>query len=403
MEIKKKLKGGANMIVRYHQLPQEVRDLTRAIESKGHAAYIRALMLKRIPFNKINPELSRLALAGVEDRFYKEYFIHNIVPLLEKRKLFKYYSKYASGKKVAPLDFEKDFGNDEDARIEFCKIIEQTDTHSFFSEELFKYYGDNIPLGDTGEPVVTISKQGKVLDILLHEKRHYIDGWLAEGYSPKMISQTLEERYDIQVEAKDISQYAKSFMNTKRKSMEDAIDELQQEREALESQMLSIKQDDSYSIGEKMMMIATLKEKVSVLDDRIRNAKVVHNAGAFATGVLEYNDLRYMFSDMAQRAYRRFLNIDEKTEYNVIPRLVQLTSIVAKSSEKIIMLDKAMSETHSKTINEEMLEVIAPTLDRLEEEEVAARKGFMELYAPQDFLDQASDEAELIDIIGVDE
>lgn len=391
------------MNVRYHQLQPDIRDIVRSIESKGHAPYIRALLLKRVPFSDINPELARLGLAGSDESHYHTYFVHVLLPLLHKFKLVKYYSRYERNQRVEPLSFDKTFKTQENDRISFCKLLMHTEANLFFSNEIEAYYGSDMPLDEFGVSVFKVAKENNVMDVLLHERRHIIDGMLSQGYSPRMITQNLEDKYDVLISDLAVADYARSFMNIQRKSMEHAIEELYNEQEQLEKQVTEIKNNDTYTMGEKTIMISTIKNKLMALDKQIKHAQGAHNAGSFAAGVLEYHHIREMFADITERTYVRFKRLDEKSEYNVIPRLAQLTGVLAKATEKIIQLDTVMNETHKKSINEEMLEVITPSLERLEEEELEARRAFMELYAPTGIGDEELEGQEEIEILGVDE
>lgn len=383
------------LIIRYHQLDDNLRDKVRSIESKGHSPYIRALMLKRIPFKKFNEELARLSLAGVEEEAYEVYFREVLFPHIQKVGLSKYYKRYLKTGKDNILTFNETFGTNEDDRVKFCKLVNYTNTQTFFSQELKQHYGNDVPIDDEGSPIVEITSNFEVTEILLHEKRHLIDGMLSEGYSAKMISSAFEEKYDMLIRADDISAYAKTFMNFKRKSMEDMIEELQSEKSALELQLEEVKNNPEYTIGERTVIISSIKNKIAQLEKRINHASVAHSTNSFASGVLEYNDIRAMFSDVMEKTYTRFLRLNERSEDNVIPRISQVVNIMAKATDKIIAVDNIMNATSNKTITEEMLEVINPTLDRIEQEEREARSAYMQLYAP-DAYDEDEDDNEIL-------
>ena len=79
--------------------------------------------------------------------------------------------------------------------------------------------------------------------------------------------------------------------------------------------------------------------------------------------------MREMFTDVMTRAHKRFRDMDERTEDEVIVPLNSLVNMMAKATDKILGLDEIINQTSTKSISEEMLDVIMPTLERIEREE----------------------------------
>lgn len=385
------------MLIPYKKIDTDKRDAVRRLEQKGHVSYIRYLMLKRMPISDINKELTRLSISIGTPEQYKSYFEGVLYPLILKYKLKKYYRRYQSSFSDEPIRIKETFGTNDIDRTFFCLLVRETETEQFFQDEIKQVYGANVPLAPDGNPIFDVKKKsGDVLPVLMHEKRHIVDGMLADGYSPKTISDQLRDKYDMELPATVISDYAKSFMNFQRKEIETMIEDLTNERDTLERQLEAVKVDTNLMVGERVVMIGTLKNQINFINGKLSNMKSAHNSSSFSQGVLEYTHIREMFADVMERTYRRYKQIDRRTEDEVVKPLNTLVGMMSKATEKIVAIDTAMSETSKKSITEEMLEVIVPTLDRIEEEERAARSSYMELYAP-------TEEGEFIEIIGEEE
>lgn len=386
------------MIIRYHQLDESVRDSVRALETKGHISYIRYLFLTRTPIEHFDVELTRLGLSVGTMEQYSVYFSHVLYPLIGRYRLTQYYKQYSYHKKDNKLTFVNTFENDDSAREAFCKLITETETVLFFAPEIVKYYGRNrIPTDGNGDPIIDISEKSDWADVLLHDKRHLIDGMLGNGFSAKNISKHLDEMYDITLSPLVITHYAKSFMNVRRKGLEDVIEEVNVERNLIEQQLDYVrKNQDMFTIGERVSAMATLKGKKEQLDDQIKRLQGAHSNASYGQGVVEYSHMREMFADVALRTHRRYTNMDSRTEDNVIDPLSKLVGMMAKAAEKMISLDIAMQDNTKKTISDEMIEVVLPTLDRVESEEKLAREKYMKAF-------QNPNGEENLEILGDDE
>lgn len=384
------------MIIRYHQLDSYVRDDIRSLENKGHIAYIRYLLLKRMTINEIDAELARNGLAGASHQQYKRYFEHVLMPLLTKAKLAKYYKRYRETYKDASLSFDRTFSGSETDRISFIEIAKETETDAFFNKEFINFYKvANIPSDDHGKPLIANLKIDWA-DLLLHEKRHIIDGMLADGHSAASISEHLDTMYDIQLPKVKITQYAKSFMNTQRKDFERVIEGLEHEKNSIEEQIQYVRDnEDDFTIGERVSSISTLKSKKEQIDAQMKRLKGAHSNASYSQGALEFANIREMFSDVALRAHRRFKMMDERSEDSIVDPLSKLVGMMAKASDKIERMEEVMNQTTNQTVSEQMLEVVIPTLDRVEEEERKALELYQRTFAQP--------EEEEADIIGMED
>jgi DNA-binding transcriptional ArsR family regulator len=328
------------------------------------------------------------------------YFQEVLYPLIQKFKLEKYYKKYRFGMNDETLAIGNTFGAIEVDRIAFIDLLKVLEIEQFFAEEIVNFYGGmlNIPSHpQTGEPLIPRERPTDLLELLQNPRRHTIESLLVEGYSPKQISDHLFQRYDMEITPKEIKTYAKSFFNVKRHDIQRLLDSLVDEKEALEEKLFEVKRipPDHFSYGERFEVVSAISGKIRELNTMIKKLSGVHLGATFNAAVLEVTDMREMFKDVMVRAHRRYREMDERTEDEIVQPLNSIVNMMAKATDKIIGIDDVLNQKSTKTINEEMLEVIMPTLDRIEKEE----KEAMFLYKQTT---NSNDDDDDDDIIGLD-
>lgn len=372
------------MIVHFNKITPENRSLIRSIESKAHVSYIRYLLLKRWSFERIRRELMRLGLAWNEKEDFEIYFQEVLFPVIKKHKLGKYYKKYSRELVDAPLTFSETFGNSEKDRVAFADLLNFMEVAQFFAEEIVEHYGTpaNIPNHpSTGDPIIPQEKPIDLVEILQNPRRYVIEHLLIEGYSPKQIELHLYQRYDMEVTSDEIKAYAKSFFNVKRQDVQRLLDTLQDEKDLLADRLLEVKNrpKSDFSVGERFEIISKMSEKNDELTKLINKLSSVHINSSYNAAVLEVTDMREMFSDVMTRAHKRFRDLDERTEDEIVGPLNSIVTMMAKATDKIMSIDDTLNQTSNKSVNEEMLEVIMPTLDRIEQEEREAHFSYRQM------------------------
>lgn len=387
------------MIIKYNKIESSVRDQVRIVDNRAHIGYVRYLLMRRIPFSEIPSELIHLGLSTISKDELKIYFEHVLYPVIVQYKLAKYYKPYLRGVTVEKLSIEKTFDLNEMDRQTFCACMKDMEIDYFFSKEVVSFYGSitNVPTdNETGEKIITTEKMPEWSDLLTHEKRHIIDGMLVDGKSPKSVSEHLDIAYDIQLPAHHISYYAKAFFKTKRRDLERTIDELSTEKHHLEASLEQIKNtpDSEMSLGARAQTLTTIKKQIQQLDLQIKRLTNHYSNAAYNEGILEYAQMREMFADVMLRTHRRYQLMDQRTEDAVIQPLNQLVGMMDKASKNMISLDEVSRETSKKSVVDEMLEVVMPSLERLEEEEREARGEYKEVIG---------EDVEQNEIIGMDE
>lgn len=389
------------MIVKYNKVSPEHRSLIRSIESKSYVGYIRYLLLKRWPYERVRKELMRMGLAWNDQEDCEVYFQEVLYPLIQKFKVEKYYKKYRFGMKDETLMVGNTFGASEIDRIAFIDLVKMLEIEQFFAEEIVNFYGGmlNIPSHpQTGEPLIPRERPTDLLELLQNPRRHTIESLLVEGYTPKQISEHLFQRYDMEVTPLEIKTYAKSFFNVKRHDIQRLLDSLVDEKDALDEKLFEVKRrpPDDFSYGERFEIVSAISSKIRELNAMIKKLSGVHLGATFNAAVLEVTDIREMFKDVMVRAHRRYRELDERTEDEIVQPLNSIVNMMAKATDKIIGIDDVLNQKATKSINEEMLEVIMPTLDRIEKEEKEAMFLYKETTKSDD------DEDDNDSIIGLD-
>lgn len=369
------------LVVSYQNIKKEDRDRIRTIESKPHIGYIRFLLCQRMNFSDIPKELLKLGFSPIEPGELYFYFRQVMFPVFQKHKIQRYYYHYKIDRESERLTFEHTFGNAEDDRKAFCLCVQVLEIEFFFANEILAYYAHGkFPVDEhTGEPFMKLERTNSLTDILQHPKRHIIEMMLADGKTPKHISAYLNKTFGIEVGTKEISQYASAFFKIRRRDLERTIDDLQEEKETLVQTLELIRSETIAfnSLSEKTSAIGETKKKIADLDSIIKRMQGHHSHHAYQAGLLEYAQIREIFADVMLRTHKRFVDIDDtQPETDAVTYLATVVGMMTKATEKIIAVDDKLSETTKKSVSEEMLEVVIPTLERAEREEREAREKY---------------------------
>lgn len=354
----------------------------------------------------INSELMRLGLSWAEEDDFKMYFQEVMYSIIQECKLTSYYKMYRDGRAVEPLFFMTTFQKSENDRKAFCQCIGLMEIDFFFAGEIQDYYGtkDKIPVDiPTGKPILAVEGIPHFEDLLNHPKRHMIESMLIDGQTPKMIADYLDRTYDIDLDPKDIAFFANAFFKTKRRDLERTIDDMQMEVGKLEESLTLLRDMDEskMSIGERTTAMAATKVQMAQMNDQIKRLTGSHSHAAYNAGVLEFAHMREAFADVFRRSQRRFNKMDKRTEDSVVDSLAKIVGMMSKSTERILGLDEKMSATTKKTISEEMLDVVVPSLERVLEEE---QQAFLEFQKEFGGTAQKDDfDAETTEILGIDD
>lgn len=388
------------MYIKYQQIPDDLRDDVRLVNDQGHAPYIIYLLLKRYPLRKIPSELLKMNLYAVSTKSLEAFWSYALKPLLEKEGFGKLYKKYDVALIDKELTIGADFVEGSDFRLRFIeKIILPTGTSVFWSEEVRKFYRGGLPKKSNGEPLMRFYTSGWE-SMLSHEKRHLIDNFLAEGRTSQEIAEHFQAAHNEQIDYRSIESYAEGFMNAKMYNIARMIDDIENRLNNIRSSIEITKNDDSLSLGEKSVIITQLKKTENQISGQLKKMRSLHNSGSFATATLEYVNLRDILGDILERTHKRFVMMDVRTDDDVIQHLQKLAATVDRMTNRILAVDEVASAVETRSITEEMIEVISPTLDRMEEEEREAIREYEALIGIEH--KPKSHEEELEGILGFD-
>lgn len=358
------------MFVRYNTIDEDIRPAIRSMHEKAHIHYIRFMMLQRTPAEEIEKELLRLGLMTSPVHHYGLYFREVLYPHIAKRGLRPYYRNYLKESEKELLTLET-FGNDEDARVAFLKLTAECGVDYFFTHEAKSFYGySNIPTDSAGSFVI---EAGTIPDweaILTHPKRYLIEDMLLDGKSPKMIAEYFDEKFNDDVDAGGIKFFAKTFFNVKRRDMEQMVEALDEEYHQIQQSIRELRDGQKkMTIGERNFAMGELRRRSTTIKQQIKRLSGHYSRDAYVQGVMEVTDLREVFQDVLIRSRRRYHEIDERTEVEATEPLNKLVNMMKVSAEKMLTIDDVLANKSTKTIVEEMLEVVQPTLERIEQEQ----------------------------------
>lgn len=389
------------MYIRYSQFDEASREKIRYVERRGHVGYIRYLMTRRFSHDALNRELLRLGLSPVPEDHLACYFEKVIYPEVTRFRLKNFFARHFRGEKVSELTLYT-FGKDDEARRRYLMLAKALQVDFFVVDEARDFYGspELFPLDDEGNLAITSERVPDWEDVLNYERRHIIDGLIIDGKDPKMIVDYFADVYgDDSLDPEGILFYKKAFFNVERQDLAKTIERLDEDILQIESELKDIRDGTrKMTISERTMVIAGLQNKKRHLLDQVKRLSGHYSDAAFSYGVLEATNLREMFADITQRTYQRYIMNDHRQDEAVIGPLNTLVGMLSRTSDQILKIDDALSNRSKKTVVEEMLDVVNPSMERIEREQREAMKQFEATYKAN-----SADVEEGDGIIGFDE
>lgn len=359
-------------IVKLSRFDEQTREQVRFVERKAHVGYIRYLLLRRIPADDLNRELLRLGLSTVPAETLVLYFQNVLYPVIVKQGLKSFFERYRKGVAVPELTLYT-FSKDEDARMSYLELLAEVGVDYFIVNEAREYYGspDLIPTYPDNRCYITTERVPDWETILNHEKRYIIDGLLIDGKTPKMIGDYFADVYgDDTLNIDAVAFYKKAFFNVTRQDLSLTIQKLDEELQQVEQQIRDVRDGTvPMTISERSLVLATLRSKKQNHAEQIKRLSSHYSEASFAHGALEATNLREMFADITNRTYRRLVTADYRQEDNVVATLNTLVGMLEKTSNQILKIDDVLINQSKKTVAEEMLEVIHPSMERIEQEQ----------------------------------
>lgn len=394
------------MIVTYSRFNPSDRERIRKIEQKGHVNYIRYLLLRRTAPDELNKELLRLSLSTVPTEDLWLYFELVLYPVLVRLRLKSFYERYRKKQRV-PILTVYAFQQDENMRIQFLSAFKEAGVDYFIVNEAKGYYGvtDLFPIDEKGEVVITTDRIPDWERILNFEKRYIIDGLLIDGKTPDMIFDYFADVYgDDSLDTEAIHFYQMAFFNVTRQDLQKTINLLDEELRDLEERYKDIREHRiEMTLSERSLVMSGIKQKTGHIREQIKRLSSHYSDISFSHGVLEASHLREMFADIAVRTHKRWVALDSRKDDSVIEPLSKVLSMFDKSTNQVKSLDDILVNRSKKTVAEEMLEVLNPALERIEQEQREDMKRYQAVH--QRAADERTEPAEEggDDILGFDD
>lgn len=389
------------MYIRYSQFDEAIREKIRYVERRGHVGYIRYLMTRRFSHDALNRELLRLGLSPVPEEHLACYFEKVVYPEINRFRLKGFYARHFRGEKVSELTLYT-FGKDDEARRRYLLLTRALHIDFFIVGEARDFYGspDLFPLDDEGNHAISTERVPEWEHVLNYERRHIIDGLLIDGKTPEMIVDYFADVYgDDSLDPDGIMFYKKAFFNVGRQDLAKTIERLDEDLKQIESELRDIRDGTrKMTIAERTMVIAGLQTKKQHITDQVKRLSGHYSDAAFSYGVLEATNLREMFADITQRTYQRYIMNDHRQDVEVIAPLNTLVGMLSRTSDQILKIDDVLTNRSKKTVVEEMLDVVNPSMERIEREQREAMKQYEATYRAN-----SADVVEGDGIIGFDE
>lgn len=371
------------MYVRYSQFAEADRDVIRQIESKGHVGYIRYLLLRRTSHDVLNKELLRLSLSTVPAEDLLLYFNLVLYPLIVKRGMKLFYTKYRKSLVDVELTLYA-FKQNDDARMRYLTCFREAGIDYFIYHEAKDYYEitDHFPVDEQDVLAISDEEPPDWEVILNFEKRYIIDGLLIDGKTPQMIIDYFADVYgDDSLDPESVLFYQKAFFNITRQDLQKTIELLDAELQNLTDRLSDVRERRiPMTLSERSIVISGLRLKITHLREQIKRLSSHYSDVSFAQGVLEMSNIREMFADIAARTYRRYISIEHRREDSVIDPIAKLTGVLEKASNQMSKIDDILAAKSKKTITEEMLDVVHPTLERVDREQREDMKRYLALH-----------------------
>lgn len=390
-------------IVKLSRFDEHTREQVRFVERKAHVGYIRYLLLRRIAADDLNRELLRLGLSTVPAETLVLYFQNVLYPVIVKQRLKSFYERYRKALDVPELTLYT-FSRDEDARMSYLELLAEVGVDYFIVNEALEYYGssDLIPTYPDNQCYITTERVPDWETILNHEKRYVIDGLLIDGKTPRMITDYFADVYgDDMLDEDAVTFYKKAFYNVTRQDLKLTIEKIDEELRQVEMQIRDVRDGTiPMTISERSFVLATLRNKKQNHMEQIKRLSSHYSDASFSHGTLEATNLREMFADIAQRTYKRYVTADYRQEDNAVKTLDTLVSMLEKTSNQVLKIDDILINQSKKTVAEEMLEVIHPSMERIEKEQ---REDMQRYQRVVQTADATVPKEEGGDIIGFDE
>lgn len=405
------------MNINYDSIDAKHRRAIEAIESKPHVKYIRYLLSKKYSPISIKKELQRLGLSAPHEKPLTVYYLYVMDPIVKACGLSALYADYKNKLVVGKskrgdyskniLNYRLTFSDDLDGQIKFCKFIKYIEVDAMWGQEIYRFYGSavNMPVDELGNRILTTTTStrgtGSVEKILLCEKRYLIDKFLLENVSIDRISKYCRETLKLPLYDADIKLYKLMFFNIQTQTIEEKINALTSEVNELKTLIKDVEscngEFSELSIGEKMTLVEQSKKRIEELSDSIKTLNMLYTDAATKVAAINEQSYEDMFADVVTKAYKRFSQLDNYKDRDVVDPLFKTAKMMAFAHDKVESIKSIKNSNKDKHSQAVLVELYSKRLDEIAAEE---RKRVAETLG-DDMSDFNIDEIGGIDEIGI--
>lgn len=363
------------------------------VENKPHVKYIRYLLSKRYSPIVIKKELQKLGLSAPHEKTLTVYYLTILDPVIKYFGLSSLYAEYknrllrANSKRGEYskniLNYRMHLGEDLDSQVKFCKMICELEIDPMWCNEIYRFHGSaaNLPVDELGNRLLSTTTstrgEGSVERVLLFSKRYLIDKLLLENVPIDRIATYCRENLKFNVYGKDIKLYKTMFFNIQTQTLEEKIKSLDYEKNSLNLLLQDIDRGagefEELSIGEKISLIDQTNKRIEALDDNIKGLNMFYTEAAVNIAKINEESFEDMFADVVGRTYKRFAQLDQNKDRDVVEPLFKCARIMSLAHDKVETI-KALNgggagigDKHSQSV---VLELYSKRVDEIADEEI---------------------------------
>lgn len=395
------------MYINYDIMDPKIRKTVEIIESKPHVKWIRYLLTKRYSPISIKRELQRLGLSAPHEKPLIIYYLAVIDPIVKKYKLGPIYADYkrkltnnknprgAYALNILKFRIEEEIINNPTNEVNFCRFINELEIEECWSTEIIRYYGkaENVPVDEYGEKIIKSGFYKRSLDkLLMHPKRYLIDKMLLENVPVNRIVDYVNKNFQgIKIFDYDIRYYKEIFFNTRNYDTEGKIKLITAEKNELEVMYNSVEADEDIELGEKTVILTKTKERIKELEDNIKTLNGMFSESAMRSLELQRENIPKIFEEIIYAGYKRFENLDQYKDRDVVDPLMKITRMMGyayeKSEESRKAINSANDMTRDSNKNESMMGLYRSRVEEYYQEQQQSLKEAQEYFNANEDLD----------------
>lgn len=376
----------------YTKIDKTVIQTVKAIENKPHVRFIRYLLTKRYSPTYIMQNLQNLGLSSPHTQYLSAYYLTVIDPLVKKHNLAPLYADYKNkllrkgGRTTfskSLLNYRLDVQPNLDMQADFCRFVKEVEVDRLWIPEIYRAHKNstkNMPVDATGKQILDSTGFGVAPEkIILSPKRYLIDKLILENVPNSRIAKYCVETLEMKgIKDHDIHVYKRYFFNVQAQSIEEKIEALELERESLQNVIKSkgirqgtdVNDGEDDSIGNRIATIRQNEQRISDLDDNIKTLNRIHSEFTHKQAVVETTDHESMFMDMMVRASRRFQQLDQASDRDVVDPLLKTAKIMELAYNRLIEIKANAANTTDRSSQGVMMELYKRRLDEIANEQL---------------------------------